>query len=92
MKITIELELSKREEMQLRQNCVQRMIQTAIRVGEEVERGEINQMTRELASTSHQDWDELGNLVDKIWRTVQNAIWSQDITTIKGGQHATESS
>lgn len=82
MKVTVTLDLTPREEKHLRGCCVQRMVQTAVRVGEDAEAGKVDANTRELGSTSWQDFHEYGSLIDKLWRTVQNQIWSDDYPNI----------
>lgn len=75
MKLTIEIELEESEANQIRQNSIERVLNTASEVGGLGERFFKRDQDRQLASTSWQDCDDLKPVVVKIWGAVSNAVF-----------------
>ena len=70
----LEINLTRRELVIIRQNSLERMVNTAIKCGSLLEqtRRAPTLRERELASTSWQDFEELKPLLLKIWNAVSN--------------------
>ena len=75
MKLTIELELDKREQQQILQNSIERVMNNAMSIGEAVEQHMKLDNLREDASILWQDCEELKPLNRKLWCAVQDAIF-----------------
>jgi len=70
------IEFNEREKQLISLVCVERMIQSTKTILCDLENGNIPD--RELININSQDWDELGYLIDKIWRYHQNEIFKEN--------------
>lgn len=75
--------LTKREENQILQNSVERMINTSIQLAQHLEDSK-DERIKELASISWQDWEELKQLIVKLWNRERNDIFIRREAEQKG--------
>lgn len=76
--VTLELELTYKDIMRIRQNSIERVLNNAIFIGGEVEHSK-NPDLSERGSILWQDCEELKPTVDKLWNRTRNALFNLDI-------------
>lgn len=72
------LELTKREEDQLLQNSIKRVINTSMKALK-VHAHSLACPTAEHASIAYHDWEELKTIVDKLWNDARNEVFRKTI-------------
>lgn len=75
MKVTITLELSEVDQIHIRQNSIERVMNNAIFVGGKVERVK-DESLAERASTLWQDCEELKSVTSRLWNAAREAIYT----------------
>ena len=74
MKLTIEVEISDKDRIQVLQNSLERVMNNAIFVGQCCEKIK-NSMVAERSSTLWQDCEELKDLTCKLWDALRNKVY-----------------
>jgi hypothetical protein len=70
------IEYTKAEKLQLLDNSIERVINTSMELAQRAERSR-NEHLSELGSTNRQDWEELKELVVKIWNDQRNEVFQK---------------
>jgi hypothetical protein len=86
MKITIEIDLTEKQEVQIRQNSIERVLNNAISVGSRTENSGVSTGLREDASTLWQDAEDLKYVTTYIWNAVRDGIFKAKLEAQRGNK------